>query len=194
MALLLTAFPVIGPSRIPLPAPLRSTPITALRRYYERSDSCVAGSSARREHEHRLAHTGLPSSRTHCHDHSVATHLMSPHRRFITLPLSAMRAPPFRVRLHQSQQARRDIRPYRVRPPTDWSRAVDCSPRRVTAPQLSLASRPESGCLGKDLHLPRGVRSKAHWPPAPFGAGRAPRGLDREDSAITSATRAERRS
>ena len=30
------------PSRIPLPAPLRSTPVTALYRYYERSDSCAA--------------------------------------------------------------------------------------------------------------------------------------------------------
>ena len=34
------------PSRIPLPAPLRSTPVTALRRYYERSDSCASGSLA----------------------------------------------------------------------------------------------------------------------------------------------------
>ena len=34
------------PSRIPLPARLRSTPVTRLRHYYARSDSCPTGSSA----------------------------------------------------------------------------------------------------------------------------------------------------
>ena len=39
--------PVVSRSRVPLPAPLRSPPVTALPRYYGRSDSYAGGSSAR---------------------------------------------------------------------------------------------------------------------------------------------------
>lgn len=65
------------PSRIPLPAPLRSTPVTALRRYYRRSDSCAGGSSARREHEHRLG----PAQVSLFHAHTRRVRSVANHRR-----------------------------------------------------------------------------------------------------------------
>ena len=69
-----SGLPALRRSRIPLPVPLRSTPVTALPRYYEHSDSCAA--ALRRDaHEHRPPRTGLPTSRhLIARDHSVSTH------------------------------------------------------------------------------------------------------------------------
>src|SRR5438552_7436876 len=69
---------------------LRSTPVTEFHRYYGRSDSCAAGSSAllsmntvSSSAQVSLIHaSGLP-------DHSVSKHLMHSRRHFLTLPLSA---------------------------------------------------------------------------------------------------------
>jgi hypothetical protein len=59
---MLTDLPVARPSQIPLPAPLCSTPVTALPRSYGRSDSCAGGSSAPRSMNTVLTRAGLPAS------------------------------------------------------------------------------------------------------------------------------------
>ena len=78
------------PSRIPLPAPLRSTPVTALRRYYERSDSCAGGSSAHASMNTVLSPAQGSLRPVPCrHDHSVSTHLTCPDAPFARYPLVA---------------------------------------------------------------------------------------------------------
>ena len=75
------------PSRIPLPAPLRSTPVTTLRRYYERSDSCAGGSSARASMNTVLIPAQGSLRPVPCrHDHSVPTHLTCPGVAFARYP------------------------------------------------------------------------------------------------------------
>ena len=132
---------MVFPSQIPLPALLRSTPVTALRRYYERSDSYVSGSSAQPRMNTVWPHIGLPSSRTHpsCpfrrHPPDVPTSSLShatPQRDARTgSPVSDFVSPP---------QTRQGIRPYRVRHPTDWALPADCSPPRLAATQLPLGT------------------------------------------------------
>ena len=61
---------------------LRSTPVTALQRYYAGSDSPALLRRRR----------GLPASRTHASGHPAANHPMHPRRRFSTLS-SSRRAP-----------------------------------------------------------------------------------------------------
>src|SRR5688572_17062186 len=87
---------VMRPSRIPRPAPLRSPPVTALRRYYERSDSCAGGSSARDEHEHRPDPAQVSLRPVPCrHDHSVSTHHTCPGIAFTRYPSAAASSPPY---------------------------------------------------------------------------------------------------
>ena len=77
-------------SRIHLPASLRSTPVTELLRYYERSDSCLLrlfgtwsmNSDSFNKQVSLIHASSLP-------DHSVSNHLTHPRSRFVTLPLSA---------------------------------------------------------------------------------------------------------
>src|SRR6266508_3239897 len=68
---------------------LRSTPVTELHRYYGRSDSCAAGSSALLSMNTvlSLAQVSLIHASS-LSDHSVSNHLMDPCHRFRTLPLS----------------------------------------------------------------------------------------------------------
>src|SRR5713226_6454603 len=71
---------------------LRSTPVTELRRYYGRSDSCAAGSSAPLTASMNTVSSPAQVSLVHAHvlpDHSVSKHLTHPRGRFITLPLTA---------------------------------------------------------------------------------------------------------
>ena len=90
------------PSRIPLPAPLRSTPVTAPRRYYERSDSCAGGSSAPAEHEHRPDPAQVSLRPVPCrHDHSVSTHLTCPGVAFTRYPLAQSVPASLRLRFRQ---------------------------------------------------------------------------------------------
>ena len=150
-------------SQIPLPAPLRSTPVTVLRRYYERSDACAGALRLVPEHEHPPVRAGLPAS---CATPLSPFRLHPPHapcRRFCTLPHSvdspATRTPeisPFECRLIDH------VRPYRVRHPTDWGLTSDCSPPRLAATQLSLVTGPESGWPGEDLHLSDAAPLQAH--------------------------------
>src|SRR5215208_4872390 len=89
------------PSRIPLPAPLRSTPVMALRRYYERSDSCAGGSSARPSMNTVLipAQGSLRPVPRH-HDHSVSNHPTCPDAALPRYPLAVTGSPhPLRVEI-----------------------------------------------------------------------------------------------
>lgn len=83
------------PSRVSLPAPLRSTPVTAPHRYYGRSDSCAGGSSARDEHEHRPDPAQVSLRPVPYHDdHSVSTHQTCPGTAFTRYPSAATSSPP----------------------------------------------------------------------------------------------------
>lgn len=78
--------------RIHLPASLRSTGITRFRRYYGRSDSCPAGSSAALARlsctcmNTILNRTGLPASCVWPSDHSISNHLIAPLIAFTRYP------------------------------------------------------------------------------------------------------------
>ena len=73
-----------------LPAPLRSTGITRLPRYYGCSDSCTAALRPRYAgNEHRLlSRAGLPVLRAWPSEHSAPNHLARLRQRFHTQPLS----------------------------------------------------------------------------------------------------------
>src|SRR5688572_20159695 len=148
---------VMRPSRIPLPAPLRSTPVTTLRRYYERSDSCAGGSSARASMNTVLIPAQGSLRPVPCrHDHSVSTHLTCPDVAFTRYPSATVGSP--RVRVEISPCPRwliAHVRPYRVRHPTDWSFPLDCSPPRLTATQLSLGT-------GRRAYARRGLPPLCH--------------------------------
>jgi hypothetical protein len=142
---------------------LRSRPVTALPRYYERSDSCSPGSSASSGmntvsigQQVSLVHTARSST------HSVTKHLAHP---AIASPLPTQRGrlpglyPGLDFTLNP--QARRYARPNRVRYPTDCMFASGCSPPRLTATQLPLATG--SGHLpGGDFHPSDRACSQAH--------------------------------
>ena len=131
------------PSRLRLPPPLRSTGVTPLPRYYGRSDSCPAGSSAPEGHEHRPVpgHVSLFHEPGLC-GHSASTHPTVRRRRFRTRPLRAT-APPRLREAKASPLASRlagPAKPYRVRHPADWSLAFGCSPPPLTRTQFPSAT------------------------------------------------------
>lgn len=130
------------PSRIPLPVPLRSTPVTALRRYYEHSDSCAGGSSAPVSMNTVLvpAQVSLrPVPRRR--DHSISTHLTRPAIAFARYPSAVSVSCPRQVEISPfpSWLITR-ARPYRVRYPMDWSLPVDCSLHHLTMTQFPLGT------------------------------------------------------
>jgi hypothetical protein len=142
---------------------LRSRPVTALPRYYGRSASCSPGSSASSGmntvsigQQVSLVHTARPSM------HSVTKHLA---RSAIASPLPTQRGrlpglyPGLDFTLNP--QARRYARPNRVRHPTDCMLASGCSPPRLAATQLPLATG--SGHFpGGDFHPSDRACSQAH--------------------------------
>ena len=149
---------VMRPSRIPLPAPLRSTPITALRRYYGRSDSCAGGSSARVSMNTVLIPAQVSLRPVPCrHDHSVSNHLTCPDVAFARYPSASIGSPPDSgLRFRQfTRRLIAHVWPYRVRYPTDWSFPVDCSPPRLAATQLSLGT-------GRRAYARRGFAPLCH--------------------------------
>ena len=80
--------------RLHLPASLRSRPVTALLRYYRRSDSCSLqffGRGSACMNAGSLPRTGLPDSRAWPSDPSVSKHLSVPNIAFARYP-SAHRA------------------------------------------------------------------------------------------------------
>jgi hypothetical protein len=152
-------------SRIPLPAPLRSTPVTALRHYYERSDSCAGGSSAPRSMNTVLSPAQVSLRPTPCHrDHSVSNHPTCPDPAFARYPSATVGFPPScgsRFRLCTSRLIAH-VRPNRVRYPTDWSFPADCSPPRLVATQLSLGTG-RRACARRGLPpLSHGAIAGAH--------------------------------
>ncbi len=135
---------------------LRSRPVTALPRYYGRSDSCSHGSSASSGmntvstgQQVSLIHTARPSMP------SVTKHLARP---ATASPLPAQRdrllglCPGLGFALHP--EARRYPRPNRVRYPTDCLFASGCSPPRLRAAQLPLATR-ERASPGEGTFTPQ---------------------------------------
>jgi hypothetical protein len=146
------------PSRVPLPAPLHSAPVTAFRRYYERSDSCAGGSSARIAHEHRPDPAQVSLRPVPCRDdHSVSNHPTCPGVALTRYPLATpvpriCCGPRFR---HSRRWLITHVRPNRVRYPTDWSFPVDCSPPRLAATQLSLGT-------GRRAYARRGLSPLCH--------------------------------
>jgi hypothetical protein len=81
-------------SRIPRPAPLRSTPVTALRRDYERSDSCAGGSLAPQSMNTVLTPAQTSLRPVPCRrDHSVSTHLTCPVGAFPRYPSAPVGSP-----------------------------------------------------------------------------------------------------
>ena len=135
---------------------LGSRPVTALLRYYGRSDSCSPGSSASMGmntasigQQVSLVHTARPSL------HSVTKHLARP---AIASPLPAQRdrllglCPGLDFTLNP--EARRYARPNRVRYPTDCMFVSGCSPPRVAATQLPLTTR-ERASPGEGTFAPQ---------------------------------------
>lgn len=126
--------------------PFAPRPLQALPSSYEGSDSCQAIAALRLSpsmntvlvpprRSPRFTCTAFQPFRLHPPD--------SPHRRFRTLPLSAMGSrrsfcagPDFAT----ESQARRSARPYRVRQPTDWSFTSHCFGPRLQATPLCLVS------------------------------------------------------
>ena len=136
------------PSRIPLPAPLRSTPVTAPRRYFERSDSCAGGSSAPAEHEHRPDPAQVSLRPVPCrHDHSVSTHLTCPGVAFTRYPLA-----PVGSRIAAVEDFASSTQAHRSRPAVSSSSSYGLvTPRRLlpTSPHgdaVIVGYGPESVC------------------------------------------------
>ena len=164
LALFAVVRPSLCPSRIHLPASLRSTPITALPRYYGDSDSF--GTSALPE--------GLPDSlhpnfRPFCLQPSPDLSRRLSHVR--SAPGLSCRAVsrlrPSRLGLHLFPAGSSDLQTESSSFRTDRSFASRCSPPRVTTTQLRSALVNERLTRG-DFHPSVQVRSRAHedGPPA----------------------------
>jgi len=106
-----------------------------------------------------LVHMARPSM------HSVTNHLTRPVIAF-TLPAQRDRLPGIISGLDftLNEQARRNVRPNRVRHPTDCMFASGCSPPRLTATQLPSATR-TGHLLGKDFHFTDRACFQAHSSP-----------------------------
>ena len=147
---------------------LRSRPVTALPRSYGRSDSCSPGSSATSgmntvstNQQVSPVHNARPSM------HSVTKHLARP---AIASPLPTQRdrlpGPCPGLGFTLNPQAHRYARPNRVRYPTDCMFASGCSPPRLTATQLPLATQerasPGEG-TSTPLIAPASRRTDSHF-------------------------------
>ena len=121
-------------------APLAPHLLQTLQRYYGRSDFCLQRTYRR--------HYCRQISLLHLHDlndHSISNHHTSPccsSTRYST----AQQATAFAAIMDFAfpVQARRFVRPNRVRYPTDWSLAFSCSPQHLTMMQLLTATGPRA--------------------------------------------------
>ncbi len=145
-------------SRLHLPASLRSTGIAPLLRYYGRSDSRRLSPSRRVSPIHVLVLPAIPPPNTPC------TPDIACERSFRLSSFLLLEFQGFAI----DSQARRRIRPNRVRHPADWSFVSGCSPPRLSATQLPSTSG-SSVSPGEDFHLPERAHSRAHG----SGAGSA---------------------
>ena len=161
-----------SPRRIHLPASLGSTPVTALRRYYGRSDSCpgrLFGGGSSRMNAARLPRAGLSDSRSRPSGRSASNHPVAPRRRFDTLPISATGFPP----TVRGSGVRHWLAGSPVHPAESSSLALRTGPSPPVA--LHLASRPRSyfqlrageRVPGEDSHLSDLKRFQTHEPARP---------------------------
>lgn len=118
---------------------LRSVPVTALRRYYGRSDSCMAGSSCRQATMNAVP-TTMQVSLLHVHglaDHSVSNHLTFPAVALARYPLARRASSASRRSGLRRSLAGSPKRPAESSSsPTDWSFVSCCFPPRLAATQL----------------------------------------------------------
>ena len=143
---------------------LRSRPVTALPRYYGRSDSCPPDSWT----------LAVPNACSTCGQVSLIHALGLP-----TIPYPTTGASPGRLRT--PSRSRPDVpplargrasliicrltvprQPNRVRLPTDWSFTSCCSPPRLATTQLQAGYSLTLDRTGEDFHLSNRVRSQAH--------------------------------
>ncbi len=117
---------------------LRSRPVTALLRYYGRSDSCPPGSSAPQAGMNTGSCCGQVSliHVTWSSSPSISNHPCAPRGRFRTLPLNSVGLPLPGLGFTTIWQARRSHRPNRVSYRTDGLFTSGCSPPRLAATQL----------------------------------------------------------
>jgi hypothetical protein len=131
-------------SRLHLPAPLGSTGITRLQRYYEGSDSraWVALPLCASFHPPlAIGRAGLSTSRISPSGLSVSNHLTAPHDRFGTCPVSVAGFPFVSgLGFTLPSGARHTARPNRVRFTTDGPFASRCSPPHLAMTQLRSAT------------------------------------------------------
>ncbi len=173
---------VMCPSRLPLPAPLRSTRVTALRRYYGRSDSCAGGSSAPMSMNTVLIPAQGSLRPVPCrHDHSVSNHLTRPGTAFARYPSAATSSPPqgwveissFATQTHRSRPAESSLSSYGlVIPP----RLLPTSPR---GDAVIVGYGPESVC-------PERTSTSLSWHHCRRTSRRAKRGRHRESGTTQS--------
>ena len=132
-----------------------------LRRFFATMEALTPGQLSPAIQVSLLSVLGLP-------DHSVSTHPVCSHRRFIMLPLSSLGLPFSQVQASPfpSRLARR-TKPYRVRHPADWSFTSRCSHPTSRSP---FGFRPESAFLKGTFtpltaHAHRCTRGKS---PSPY--------------------------
>jgi hypothetical protein len=143
----LSPCPLFLAFRLHLPASLRSPPITALLRYYGRSDSRSAQFFVRvlaSMNADSCYTSGLPDSHAQPSAPSVSKHLRVPNIAFARYPSAHWASHSLRVSLDFAidMQARQSRRPNRVRHPTDGSFTSSCFPPCLaTAQFLSVSGR-----------------------------------------------------
>jgi hypothetical protein len=169
--------------RSPASTFLRPFAPLALPRFLATMDALTPARLALRHtsHEHQpcsgqvsLLHTARPSM------HSVTKHLTRPAIALCCspsvtgFPFTALMGSPWRLSgldFALNPQARRYVRPNRVRHPTDCMFTSGCSPPRLATTQLPLITGSEH-LPEEDLHLSDRACSQAHGLPA---CGRSPR-------------------
>ena len=189
-----SSFPQLRLSRIHLPAPLRSTRITGLPRYYERSDSCHRHPGDRSPWFICPAFLAIPSPTTWQAPAplSHATHQLAglpPFHSASPPPVPAGSRTSMAPGLTLAPRSFRSVwaspfpsrlaaltRPNRVRHPTDWQFTSSCSPPRLTATQLESVT-------GRRAHASRGL--------SPLRLGTLPGALGTDLVSVRPANRSE---
>ena len=147
---------------------LRSRPVTALPRYYGRSDSCPCRRDSARVlpggRPFGSSRAGLPDSRSWPSVRSLSIHVRVPGPLGHAIALRSGQTPwvsgaglrSFIRRLAVSRP------PNRVRSPRDRSFTSCCSPPRLAATQLQAGYSLALDSTGEDFHLSDQVRFQAH--------------------------------
>jgi hypothetical protein len=151
----------IPTSRLHLPAPLRSTGITRIHRYYECSDSCVVVMAFYDLLTPLACHAGLSALHVSPSKLSVSNHLAAPSIA-LTPDLQRPGLPAHRGSgLHHCIEGSPVDTAESSSSPTDCSFASGCSPRLLAADAVASGFR-SSGSPRVDLHLPDKTRLRTH--------------------------------